>query len=91
MPKSVLILDVNSPLGDAAAETLWNAGWAIQIFDGPPGDLEHCAKGVDVIVAGPKTQYGLTPGQIQAAAQACGATVIAPLEVSQAASHLRLT
>lgn len=89
MPKSVLILDVNSPLGDAATETLWNAGWAIQLFDGPPGDLERRAKGVDVIVASTGTCCGPTPDQIQAAALACGATVIAPLDVTKTASHLR--
>ncbi|MFK7940354.1 MAG: hypothetical protein AB8B82_13325 [Roseovarius sp.] len=90
MPKTVLILDADSPLGDAAATTLWNAGWAIHLFDGPPAALAQSAKGVDVIVANTDDPTGPTPHQIQAAAQACGATVIAPLSITQDAGHLAL-
>jgi len=85
MQQTVLILGANGRFGRNAAEAFWNAGWAVRLFDRARDDLEHAARGADVIVAAWNPLYpdwaDQLPGlhsRIQAAAKASGATVIVP-------------
>ena len=85
MPGTALILGASGRFGRNAVEAYWNACWRVQTFDRTREDLIAAAGGVDVIVNGWNPAYSdwerelpkLT-GQVIAAAQASGATVLIP-------------
>lgn len=86
MRKTALILDADSPFGEAAAEALWNAGWSIRIFEGEVSSLRHAAKDMDVIVTSDTTHGTQQHRHIQMAARTGTPTVILPLQIGSATS-----
>ncbi len=85
MTETVLILGANGRFGRHAKQAFTQAGWRVRVFDRSVDDLQHAARGVDVIVNGWNPLYPdwaervpqLTK-QVIAAAKAVGATVIVP-------------
>jgi len=85
MSGTVLILGASGRFGRHAAESFWNRGWQVRVFDRANDDLTAAAQGADVIVNAwnpPYTEWArsvpeLTQRVIEAA-KASGATVLIP-------------
>jgi len=86
MPQTVLILGPSGKIGSHTAESFWNAGWTVRLFNRATDDMTQTAMGCDVIVNGlnPPAYYKwdvtipAITAQVIAAAKASGATVIIP-------------